>query len=203
MTAPAIDQTGTVRYFTADLHFGHENIIKYCARPFASVTEMNAALVANWNAVVTADDEVWVLGDVAMGPIDDSLANVSELHGRKILVCGNHDRCWAGSERADAAWLDRYRQAGFDEIHQGTVATTLAGIDVAAGHFPYEGDSHDEDRFTRWRPHDDGKWLVHGHVHTNWTVQGRQINVGVDVWDYSPVAEATILTLITGSSNRL
>lgn len=194
--AVSIGQTGKVRYFTADLHFGHENIISYCARPFASVAEMNTALVERWNAVVSDDDDVWVLGDVAMGRIDDSLANVSKLHGHKILICGNHDRCWAGNERADATWLDRYRDAGFDEIHQGTVGTTIAGIDVAAGHFPYEGDSHDEDRFTRWRPHDDGKWLLHGHVHTTWRAKGRQINVGVDVWDYAPVAEKAIASII-------
>ena len=39
-------------YFTADQHFGHQNIIGYCDRPFHSVGEMNAVLVANWNAVV-------------------------------------------------------------------------------------------------------------------------------------------------------
>ena len=67
---------------------------------------------------------------------------------------------------------------------------------MLAGHFPYEGDSHDEDRFTRWRPVDDGAWLLHGHVHTSWQVNGRQINVGVDVWDYAPVSEAALAALI-------
>lgn len=28
-------------FFTADLHFGHANIIRHCARPFASVVDTN------------------------------------------------------------------------------------------------------------------------------------------------------------------
>ena len=192
----ALGQTDIVRFFTADLHFGHENIIRYCNRPFATVTEMNTELVANWNAVVADDDEVWVLGDVAMGPIDESLANVAALQGRKVLLTGNHDRCWAGNESRHSEWVRRYHDAGFGEILQGTVETTVDGVDVLAAHFPYEGDSHDEDRFTRWRPIDTGDWLLHGHVHTKWQVKNRQINVGVDVWDYAPVAETTLAAII-------
>ncbi len=185
-----------MRFYTADLHFGHENIIRYCKRPFASVAEMDAILVANWNAVVSDDDDVWVLGDVAMGPIDEGLANVGRLAGHKVLVTGNHDRCWAGNPRGHDEWLERYQRAGFAEIHQGTVETTLEGRAVLAAHFPYEGDSHDEDRFTRWRPVDTGAWLLHGHVHTKWQVKGRQINVGVDVWNHTPVSATTLARII-------
>jgi calcineurin-like phosphoesterase family protein len=187
-----------VRYFTADLHFGHANIIRYCERPFASVTEMDEALVENWNAVVDHGDEVWVLGDVAMGPIDEGLAKVGLLHGRKVLVAGNHDRCWEGNPRRHEEWVRRYLDAGFAEILQGTVETTVEDFEVLAAHFPYEGDSHDEDRFTRWRPIDTGVWLLHGHVHTNWRVKQRQINVGVDAWNLAPVAERTLAGIVRG-----
>ena len=50
-------------HFTADLHFGHENIIKFCSRPFDSVEAMNKALINNWNQAVGYDDDVYVLGD--------------------------------------------------------------------------------------------------------------------------------------------
>jgi calcineurin-like phosphoesterase family protein len=52
-------------YFTADQHFGHAGIIGLCKRPFRSVEEMDEAMIANWNAVVGPDDEVWHLGDFA------------------------------------------------------------------------------------------------------------------------------------------
>ena len=194
--ARALRQNERVRFFTADLHFGHENIIRYCDRPFRSVAEMNAGLVDRWNATVSDSDEVWILGDVAMGHIDESLEWVRGLHGHKVLVTGNHDRCWAGRQRAPDMWLERYRSVGFDEIRHGTVSIELDGSEVLAGHFPYEGDSHDEDRFVRWRPVDTGSWLLHGHVHTRWQVNGRQINVGVDVWDYTPVAQTTLTGII-------
>jgi calcineurin-like phosphoesterase family protein len=74
------------RWYTADLHLGHANIIRYCDRPFSDVDEMNRALIDRWNSVVADDDEVWVLGDVALGPIAQSLALIDELHGDKVLV---------------------------------------------------------------------------------------------------------------------
>ena len=39
-------------YFTADHHFGHINVTKYCNRPFSSVEEMDNVLIQNWNSVV-------------------------------------------------------------------------------------------------------------------------------------------------------
>jgi calcineurin-like phosphoesterase family protein len=57
------------RWFTADLHLGHANIIAYCRRPFRAVDDMDAALLAAWEATVRPGDEVWVLGDLALGHI--------------------------------------------------------------------------------------------------------------------------------------
>ena len=45
-------------FVTSDTHFSHVNIIKYCNRPYASVEEMNNALIDNWNSVVKNDDLV-------------------------------------------------------------------------------------------------------------------------------------------------
>ena len=28
-------------YFTADTHFGHENVIRFCGRPYATAAEMD------------------------------------------------------------------------------------------------------------------------------------------------------------------
>ena len=106
-------------WFTADLHLGHANIIRYCARPFTDVEAMNRALIEQWNEVVDDGDDVWVLGDVAMGKIAETLPLVSELRGRKLLLTGNHDRCWDGHGRRAEGWEERYLDAGFFAIHHG------------------------------------------------------------------------------------
>ena len=80
------------RFIIADLHFGHENIIKYESRPFANVEEMNARLIELWNSTVGNDDLVYVLGDFTLSRRIDVIKNlVSSLNGRKILIMGNHD----------------------------------------------------------------------------------------------------------------
>ena len=184
------------RWFTSDLHLGHANIIGYCDRPFADVDAMDRALVARWNETVDVDDEVWVLGDMAMGRIDESLLLVAELAGTKRLVPGNHDRCWPGRGDKAEGWAARYLAAGFAEILPEQVDLTVGGRPARACHFPYHGDSHDEARFQSHRPVDDGRLLLHGHVHTTWRVNGRQVNVGCDVWDYRPVSEDEIVAAL-------
>ncbi|MBX3313223.1 MAG: metallophosphoesterase [Actinobacteria bacterium] len=185
------------RLFTADLHLGHANVIRYCDRPFADVDEMDRALVAGWNAVVADDDEVWVLGDLAMGPLAHSLEVAAELQGRKHLVIGNHDRPFHGKK------VDEYEAAGF-ELHHGTVELVLpGGVVVHACHFPYVGDSGDLDRHVEDRPIDDGGWLLHGHVHEKWRQRGRMVNVGVDAWGGRPVEDHALATLVAAGEHDL
>lgn len=183
-------------WFIADLHLGHRNIIDYCNRPFRDVDAMNSALVENWNETIGAEDTVWVLGDFALGKMDETLPLVGALHGRKILVAGNHDRCWAGHGHRADGWTDRYLEAGFDKIVQGSTHVDVGGRSVLVCHFPYRGDSRQHDRFIEHRPTDRGEWLLHGHVHDRWAQEGRMINVGVDATAYRPVDSRVIESII-------
>jgi len=80
-------------FFTADTHFNHANIIKYCARPFASAEEMNRELIARWNSAVKPEDTVYHLGDFGMGGASGWASLIGRLNGaRKILILGNHDK---------------------------------------------------------------------------------------------------------------
>lgn len=51
-------------FFTSDLHFGHENVLRFDNRPFATVEEMDSELIRRWNAKVGRGDLVYVLGDI-------------------------------------------------------------------------------------------------------------------------------------------
>lgn len=188
-------------YFTSDTHFGHANIIRYSRRPFQDVDGMNDSLVEAWNDTVRPTDEVWHLGDVVMGNAAESLELIAYLHGRKLLVPGNHDRCWEGHKKP-GAWAQTYELAGF-EIMPSQTSLRLADREVQLCHFPYEGDSHDQDRYDSHRPADRGQWLLHGHVHDKWRQHGRQVNVGMDVWDYRPVAVESLEALIRAGENDL
>ena len=50
----------------SDLHFGHDNIIRYTGRPFADAEKMDARLYANWEAAVDRQARLVIVGDVAM-----------------------------------------------------------------------------------------------------------------------------------------
>jgi len=54
-------------FFISDTHFGHENIIRMCRRPFGSVTEMDEALVARWNERVGATDTILAISVTGIG----------------------------------------------------------------------------------------------------------------------------------------
>jgi calcineurin-like phosphoesterase family protein len=99
-------------------------------------------------------------------------------------------------ERTRAAGIAPLDGPADDEIVDGTATVELAdGTLVDVDHFPYEGDSREEDRHVDWRPTDHGRVLLHGHVHSSWRTNGRMINVGVDVWDYAPVPEDQVIEL--------
>lgn len=191
-------------FFTADLHFGHANICAYTGRPYDSVEAMNAGLAARWAETVGADDEVWILGDLAMGRIAETLPLVADLPGRKILVPGNDDRCWAGA-KDPTRWRDVYRrEARLEAIVDAPARHRLPdGTVCTIDHFSYAGDSRDDDRYRPWRPVDGGGWLLHGHVHGAWRRRGRQIDVGVDAWAGRPVPVATLAGLVAAGPDDL
>jgi calcineurin-like phosphoesterase family protein len=81
-----------VVFYTSDLHLGHENVLKYCNRPFKSIEEMDACLINNWNSRVTPTDSVYIVGDFIYRSKMDPEWYLEKLNGVKYLILGNHDR---------------------------------------------------------------------------------------------------------------
>ena len=79
-------------YFTSDLHFGHDKIIRHTGRPFQNSEEMDKTLIKNWNRTIGPKDEVYILGDLTMKGPDFAAGILAQLRGRKYLIRGNHDR---------------------------------------------------------------------------------------------------------------
>jgi calcineurin-like phosphoesterase family protein len=153
-------------YFTSDTHLDHKNIIKYCARPFKDVDEMNDEIIRRWNSVVTKDDTVYHLGDFALTDNKKLHHFVSRLNGLKILVLGNHDRS-----------KEKMLDAGFDMVFGDLRIETHQNSHVMMmlHHRPLQK--------KEWN---NSKFLLCGHVHEKWRRKGNMINVGVDVWDFTP-----------------
>lgn len=132
-------------FFTADLHFGHKNIINFkdedgkFLRPFDTVQDMEEAMIQYHNEIVKPTDKVYMLGDVAFNT--RGLMQIKRMNGVKILIKGNHDQ----------SPLNRYIEAGFQDIR---------GVDVRNGlvftHVPIH-------------PNELGRFgcNVHGHLHAN------------------------------------
>lgn len=80
-------------YFTADTHFGHENVIRFCNRPFSSADEMDEMLIQNWNSRVKDNDTVYILGDMFFRSANAE-SILQRLKGKKRLIIGNHDGSW-------------------------------------------------------------------------------------------------------------
>ncbi len=156
-------------FFTSDTHFGDHRTLNIHKRPFASVAEMDALMIARWNEAVGADDEVWHLGDFARsgGAVEALLAR---LNGRKHLVAGNND---PPATRAAAGWAS---VTGYAELEAG-------GRHLVLCHYP----------FRSWNRQAKGALNLHGHSHGRMKPLLRQIDVGVDAWAFSPIPLEALL----------
>jgi calcineurin-like phosphoesterase family protein len=207
------------RWFTSDLHLGHGNVIGFCDRPARDATHMNSLILDALNDAAGPDDELWVIGDMAMGDLDRTLASTRRLTaGRLILVAGNHDRVhpYAAGEGTpkQARWLEQYRSASrIDQIHtNGTVLTLAGGLVVDVNHFPRTNPNDEPrrradgtivaDKFARWRPVDTGRPLLCGHVHEKWLQRGNMLNVGIDANGGRPISEDDAVALLTYPADR-
>lgn len=179
----------SVDFVTSDTHFSHARIGELAGRPFESVEEMDAEMIRRWNEAVAPGDVVLHLGDLALGPIAESLPLTAQLNGRKFLVPGNHDRVSPAtqSRRAIDRFQPLYEAAGWTVLPE-IVAGARGRIPVLASHYPYSGDTQGADRHTSHRPVDHGCPLLHGHTHDReHGPVGLQFHVGVDAFDFTPV----------------
>lgn len=174
-------------YFSADHHFWHANIIRFCNRPFGFVQEMNEVLIQKWNNLVAPEDEVYYLGDFSMAarPVE---MYTTRLNGIKYLVPGNHDFCHSYNKQSRTPerherWLRQYQDWGWTVLPEQTLVLIPDLGEVKLCHLPYSM-TVKGDKYAKWRPQDDGHWLLCGHAHNKWKKMHKMINVGVDVWNF-------------------
>lgn len=161
-------------FYTADLHFHYKPFLP--GRPFASVEEMDEAMIRLWNETVTDRDTVYVVGDVGYNGGYVPGDALGRLQGRKHLIRGNHD---TGFENAPKLFDYFETVTDFNEIDDGETHILLC-------HYPI---------LYRKRG-----YMIHGHLHQ---ARGpeydilrqmpRMLNAGVDVNFYRPVTLAQLV----------
>lgn len=174
-------------FFTSDPHYGHENILKYCHRPFSSIKEHDEELIRLWNETVPEDGIVFILGDIGFCSEAYLKSILNRLNGKIYWIIGNHD--W---RRITPGIMNR-----FECITQQMVITVDNKI-VYLNHFPFlcypDSDRHPVYQFF-------------GHVHSG-PLSGssdisrlvhlnkRQYDVGVDNNEYKPISFQDIMKKI-------
>ena len=159
-------------YVISDHHFFHSNIEKYAQRP----PDHMEILINNHNKVITANDKVLFLGDLAFANKEKMLTMTSRLKGDKYLILGNHDHKGVG-------W---YEDLGFkvSEAIYKVFANSGGTYPTLLTHEPVQNLPEN------W-------YNIHGHIHrglvTEFGLCDRHYNVSCEVLDYTPIKIATIM----------
>lgn len=167
-------------YFTVDLHFYHDHIIRLANRPYHDIREMDQALVENWNRRIRGDDEVYILGDVTMKNHVYAQEMLKKLKGRKYLIEGNHDRFvhQTGFDQALFTWVKQLYELKYE------------GHSFILCHYP----------IAEWNGFYHGSIHLHGHQHNHADVNYRnrdngllRYDVGVDANAMTPISIQEII----------
>ena len=163
-------------FYAADLHFGYAPILQAAARPFATVDEMDEALIQNWNRTVSCEDTVYIVGDLSYNGGKTPVQYLSRLNGHKHLIRGNHD---TGITDAQRFYEFCDSVTDFLEIEDGANHVILC-------HYPIL--------------HEKGGFMIHGHIHNQRNHAYRLLrelpkvlNAGVDINFYRPVTLAQLM----------
>lgn len=159
------------KYLISDTHFSHKNICGPSIsswsegfRNFATIEDMENAIVDSINGCVQPDDELLHFGDVFMGQV---LLTASRIRGRIKcrnihLVYGNHDK-----QIQKTAEL----QALFATV-QHYLEFRYKGILLSCFHYPMH----------TWNEAGKGGLHAFGHCHGNFNHPSQAVDVGWDVW---------------------
>ena len=192
-------------FFISDLHFGHNNVLKFDNRPYFTIKEHDEDLVGRWNTAVSREDTVYILGDVSWYDAEPTIDLLNRLNGSKNLIVGNHDQKLVKNRRFRDCFLDI---ADYKEI---SVSAGNAVHQLVLCHYPIPC-------FNR---HFYGAYHLYGHVHNSfeWNMMEHfkaemtqlyskpcnMYNVGcmIPYMDYTPrTLEEIVCSNITRSSSK-
>ena len=172
-------------YFTADLHLNHSNIITYTNRPYRNITEMDRALITNWNSVVKDTDTIYHLGDFCLGGVDMARNYFLQLNGHIHVLPGSHDGRW---------WYGEYASKSGHEVVKEYPVVELTLDEYGSEGYPLTCVlSHYAHRV--WSRSHYSSIHLFGHSHGKLSDLGRSMDVGVDVFP-APISIAKVVEIM-------
>lgn len=176
----------TMIWFTADTHFGHKNILKYTKRPFSSVEEMDEALIKNWNNKVSADDEVYHLGDVGLCSPNKLREILDRLNGKIYLIKGNHEKS-AEACKDRFEWIKDYYELIMpdEDAYNGQQLVVLLHYAMRV-----------------WQASHHGTYHIYGHSHGELPDDPKSLSfdVGVDCHNFAPINYDDVKRIMSNKS---
>jgi calcineurin-like phosphoesterase family protein len=160
-------------WFTSDSHHSHDNILKYCKRPWPDTRSMNEALIANWNARVQKGDIVYYLGDFFLTrTVEEARIIRKRLNGSIRMIRGNHDQI-AEQMRNEFEFVKDYSETSLE-------SPSGKKHRIVMMHYP----------ILSWRGLRSGAIHLHGHSHGATPVIPGVLrrDVGVDCNNFAPVS---------------
>lgn len=169
-------------FISSDLHINHSAILNYCPGRGSSVDEMNEKIISNWNSVVSQEDHTYILGDCAMGRIQDAPQHIRRLNGTKTLILGNHDKTLKKLIKNDDSLRDLFTSihSYFELTHRIDGKKCV----VVMSHFPI---SHWNGMHYVDQDNHIASIMLHGHLHGNPSgLEGRIKDIGMDTNNLFP-----------------
>lgn len=182
------------KYYIADMHFGHKNILSFDHRPWFDISSMQDDMIKLWNDKIHRFDEVYILGDFCWGTADEWRNILPKLQGKKFLIKGNHDLKQVPSDIQNMfVEISTYKEVRDGKFH------------VIMSHYPAIAYKHDTDPSCV---------MLYGHVHKTvefealkravesykefseknmFQYQGRLYNCWCGFYDYAPATLEEIL----------
>lgn len=156
-----IEKEFILYFFTADEHYHHNNILRYCGRPFYDIEEHDVEIIKKHNSVVRPGDTVVHAGDFTLISNRAKVQNdyINRLNGTHIFLKGSHDR-WLHSQSC-RIW-----------------EKTIEGQFIVVCHYSMR----------TWHRSHYNSWQLYAHSHGKLAPQGKQHDIGVDNNNFYPLS---------------
>lgn len=170
--------------YISDTHFGHKNCVRFDHRPFFDNEEMDRMMINLWNSRVTKDDDVYILGDFAVGNHQDETWYLKQLKGHKHLVIGNHDDKLLKNEAAMSYFDSVDKIMGIHDRVNGVETV------IVLCHYP----------LAEWYKSRHGSWHIYGHIHGDTSRTAKymasiehSLNAGAMINNYTPASVSELI----------